>query len=67
MLQLVATIVAYTYCVTSLCVLQGVQWILLRNPTYIYGDDFRVLHELMGDNFRPVQPLNSRIVTATVP
>ena len=45
---------------------EGVQWILLRNPIYIYEDDAKVLRELMGDNFRPVLPLNGRIVTTSV-
>ena len=46
---------------------QGVQWILLRNPVFIYGEDARDLHRLMGNNFRPAQPLNGRTVWATEP
>jgi len=46
--------------------MQGVQWILLRNPIFIYGEDWTALHKLMGYNFRPVQPLNGRPVTTTV-
>ena len=38
------------------------QWIVLRNPIYVYGDDYRALHALIGDNFRPVQPFNGRVV-----
>jgi len=45
---------------------EGVQWILLRNPVYIYGDDSKALHALLGDNYRPVQPLNGRVVSSTV-
>jgi carbonic anhydrase len=45
---------------------EGVQWILLRNPVYIYEDDAKALSELMGDNFRPVLPLNGRFVTTSV-
>ena len=46
---------------------QGVQWLLLRNPLYIYGSDYQALHALMHNNFRPVQPLYGRTVTTTVP
>jgi len=45
---------------------EGVQWLLLRNPIYIYGDDAKALHALMGDNFRPVQPLNGRVVSSSM-
>jgi len=45
---------------------EGVQWILLRNPVYIYGEDSKALHALLGDNYRPVQPLNGRVVSSTV-
>ena len=45
---------------------EGVQWILLRNPVYIYGDDAKALAALMGDNYRPVQPLNGRVITTSV-
>jgi len=45
---------------------EGVQWILLRNPVYIFADDNKALHELMGDNFRPTKPLNGRVVTTSV-
>ena len=39
---------------------------LLRNPIYIYGEDAKALHELLGDNYRPVQPLNGRSVYSSV-
>jgi carbonic anhydrase len=45
---------------------EGVQWILLRNPVYIYGDDAKALAALMGDNYRPIQPLNGRVITTSV-
>lgn len=45
---------------------EGVQWILLRNPVYIYEEDWKDLHELLGDNYRPVQPLNGRVVSTIV-
>jgi carbonic anhydrase len=45
---------------------EGVQWILLRNPVYIYGDDAKALAALMGDNYRPVQPLNGRVISTSV-
>ena len=35
---------------------EGVQWILLRNPIYIYGEDYQALHSLMGNNFRYSTP-----------
>ena len=44
---------------------EGVQWILLRNPIYIYAEDAAALRALMGANFRPVQPLNGRLVSST--
>jgi carbonic anhydrase len=45
---------------------EGVQWILLRNPVYIFEEDYVDLHELLGDNYRPVQPLNGRVVSTLV-
>jgi carbonic anhydrase len=45
---------------------EGVQWILLKNPIFVFGDDYKALHALMGNNFRPVQPLNGRVVTTSV-
>jgi len=45
---------------------ESVQWVLLRNPIFIYGEDAKALHTLLGDNYRPVQPLNGRVVQSSV-
>jgi len=57
---------AYQGSITTPPCTQGVQWILLRNPIFIFSEDFQSLHALLGNNYRPVQPLNGREVIATV-
>ncbi|EKX47514.1 hypothetical protein GUITHDRAFT_60417, partial [Guillardia theta CCMP2712] len=41
---------------------EGVQWVLLRNPIYVYSKDLQVIRSLEGANARPAQPLNGRHV-----
>ena len=42
---------------------QGVQWLVLANPIYAEAEDIQAFKDLEGDNFRPVQRINGRIVT----
>jgi carbonic anhydrase len=45
---------------------ESVQWILLRNPIFIYREDADDLQALMGTNVRPPQALNGRTVYTTI-
>uniref|UniRef100_A0A7S4NVH1 Carbonic anhydrase n=1 Tax=Guillardia theta TaxID=55529 RepID=A0A7S4NVH1_GUITH len=45
---------------------EGVQWVLLRNPIYVYSKDLQVIRSLEGANARPAQPLNGRHVYSSV-
>jgi carbonic anhydrase len=55
-----------TLCLSYTVQTEGVQWVLLRNPIYIFGDDAKAIHALLGENYRPTQPLNGRVVGSTV-
>ncbi|MCG3865078.1 MULTISPECIES: carbonic anhydrase family protein [unclassified Photobacterium] len=41
---------------------EGVRWFVLETPQYSSKDQTEQLHQIMGDNNRPVQPINARII-----
>ena len=53
----------YTGSLTTPPCTQGVQWLVLANPIYAEAEDIQAFKDLEGDNFRPVQRINGRIVT----
>lgn len=41
---------------------EGVRWYVLKEPQASSPAQTTALHEIMGDNARPVQPLNARVI-----
>lgn len=41
---------------------EGVRWFVLQEPVQASKKQLSSLHEVMGDNNRPLQPINSRLV-----
>lgn len=41
---------------------EGVRWFVLETPQYSSKDQTEKLHQIMGSNNRPVQPINARII-----
>ena len=39
---------------------EAVEWIILKDHPTASKEQLKTLHQLMGDNYRPVQPINSR-------
>jgi len=46
---------------------EGVRWVLLNNPLYIYQQDLDAITALEHKNIRPTQPLNGRKVSTSIP
>jgi carbonic anhydrase len=42
-----------------------VTWVVLQKPAKISADQFEAFRHILGNNFRPIQDLNGRQVTAT--
>ena len=43
---------------------EGVNWIVMRQPIELSAQQIFKFHTVVGDNARPVQPLNKRIISA---
>lgn len=41
---------------------EGVRWMVLKQPLTVSGEQVEQFNSLIGDNNRPVQPLNARVV-----
>jgi carbonic anhydrase len=44
---------------------EGVHWLVLANPIEASAEQIQQLSQLMGQNARPLQPLNDRNLTLT--
>jgi carbonic anhydrase len=46
---------------------QTVTWVLLTQPARLHRNQLEAFRSILGNNFRPVQPLNQRVVRVTKP
>ena len=46
---------------------ETVTWIVLTKPARLTQDQFEAFQKILGNDFRPLQPLNDRVVRATWP
>lgn len=44
---------------------EDVLWIVFTNPIRVASEDISRFHSIVGDNARPVQPLNNRVIVQT--
>ncbi len=44
---------------------EDVLWIVFTNPIRVSSQDINRFHSIVGDNARPVQPLNNRVIVQT--
>lgn len=42
---------------------EGLAWFIAAEPVTLSAEQLSALHDIFGDNARPVQPLNDRTVT----
>ncbi|MDG2916819.1 carbonic anhydrase family protein [Bisgaard Taxon 10/6] len=42
---------------------EGVNWVIYKNPISVSREQIKAMAEMIGKNNRPVQPLNSRVIT----
>ncbi len=57
----------YTYqgSYTSPPCIEGVKWLIFRDPFPLPGAEIERLRRVVGNNCRPVQPLNGRVIEAS--
>lgn len=53
---------AYTGSLTTPPCSEGVQWIVMKQPLEVSRSQVEQFHELIGENARPVRPLNDRLI-----
>lgn len=53
----------YTGSLTMPPCTEGVRWIVMKNPITASDKQMKKLKQIMGANSRPIQPLNSRMIT----
>ena len=46
---------------------ENIQWVVFKNPVRVSWEDIQRIHAVVGDNNRPIQPRNGRVVWADEP
>ena len=56
---------SYSGSYTSPPCIEGVNWLIFRDPFQLPGAQIERLRRVVGENCRPVQPLNGRVIEAS--